>query len=448
MGLFLVTCKDGKKQEFSVDTGKKQVIVDTDMGLDDMRAIIALLADTSTTVRGFVVNTGSADRGAGADNLIGMLESHHVENIPVFRGVEAPGAKKPEWRELANTLAGRKFPPPRELETAQLPADWYDDVPAADILALGPLTSLALQLDHSGRLHSDTCRIWIPVTLDGRNFQEWNLGFDADAARKVFSQAGAIILVDVPALPAPEDNTLITGLPPTNPGARWIRDIAASGDTMSDHRRLFDEFAVAALLAPELTTADDQTYRAEINPDGTGMLVPQAGGNVRLVSFRERSQAAVRLAHLWEHGPVGDHAGLRGMQIPVEKYLGTFHGHLGPYVVLGYRMGQTALEQLDSDGHFDLKAEVHSILKPPFSCLIDGVQLGSGCTLGKRNIMIEAETGPAWARFTSNDGKIVTIRLRPEIPEKVTALVNTRGVESAAQEMLALDPEQVFIIEK
>ncbi len=448
MGLFLVTCKNGKKQEFSTDMGKKQVIVDTDMGLDDMRAIMALLADTGTTVHGFVINTGSADRGAGIDNLIGMLESHHVENIPVFRGVDAPDAIPPAWRKQANTLAGKKFPPPRELEPAQLPADWYDDTPATDILALGPLTNLAVQLDHSARLHSDNCRIWIPARFSGMNFHDWNLDFDPDAVRKVVSQAGAIVLVDIPVLPSAETDTIFAGLAPTNPGARWIRDIASSGDTVSDHRQLFDEFVVAALLDPGLTVVDDQTYRAQVNSDGTGTLIPKENGNIRLVSFRDRPLAAALLMQLWQHGPVSDHAGLRGIQIPPEKYLGAFHGHLGPYVVLGYRMGQTALEQLDSDGHFDLKAEVHSILKPPFSCLIDGVQLGSGCTLGKRNITILSETGPAWTTFVSNDGERVTIRLRPEIPEKVTTLVNTLGVESAARKMLALDSEQVFIIER
>jgi hypothetical protein len=45
---------------------------------------------------------------------------------------------------------------------------------------------------------------------------------------------------------------------------------------------------------------------------------------------------------------------------------------------------------------FDLAAHVHSPLEPPPSCLIDGVQLGSGCTLGKGNIRVSEHDGPAW----------------------------------------------------
>lgn len=37
---------------------------------------------------------------------------------------------------------------------------------------------------------------------------------------------------------------------------------------------------------------------------------------------------------------------------------------------------------------FQMKAEVFCQDKPPQSCLADGVQIGSGCTLGKRNIRI------------------------------------------------------------
>lgn len=67
--------------------------------------------------------------------------------------------------------------------------------------------------------------------------------------------------------------------------------------------------------------------------------------------------------------------------------LAAFHGHLGPYIVLGYRIGKYARENF-CDDPFEMKAAVHCAGVPPQSCLADGVQLGSGCTLGKRNIEI------------------------------------------------------------
>lgn len=67
--------------------------------------------------------------------------------------------------------------------------------------------------------------------------------------------------------------------------------------------------------------------------------------------------------------------------------LARFHGHLGPFIVLGYRIGKQALKELGGDP-FTLKAEVYCSGITPQSCLADGVQLGSGCTLGKGNIDI------------------------------------------------------------
>jgi hypothetical protein len=75
-----------------------------------------------------------------------------------------------------------------------------------------------------------------------------------------------------------------------------------------------------------------------------------------------------------------------------------FHGHLGPYVILGFRAGQLALRSLGVVGYFDLEARVWSGMKPPLSCFADGVQLGSGCTTGKGNLVVEAgEAGLAAA---------------------------------------------------
>ena len=132
--------------------------------------------------------------------------------------------------------------------------------------------------------------------------------------------------------------------------------------------------------------------------------------------------------------------------MPVELLLRTFHGHLGPFVVLGYRMGKLALERSGSAGHFGIEADVHSILEPPPSCLIDGVQLGSGCTLGKRNIEVHLTDGPAYADFTVNGRASIRIALKPHVPGLVKRLVDERGVEEAGREIMNMKTEELFDI--
>ncbi len=70
-----------------------------------------------------------------------------------------------------------------------------------------------------------------------------------------------------------------------------------------------------------------------------------------------------------------------------------FHGHGGAFLVVGLRMGLAALKQLDAKGWFDLRCRVFLKLKPPDSCVVDGIQISTGCTMGKRNIEIEERDG-------------------------------------------------------
>src|SRR3989338_6987873 len=63
-----------------------------------------------------------------------------------------------------------------------------------------------------------------------------------------------------------------------------------------------------------------------------------------------------------------------------------FHGHLGPYLVLGVLAGELALKNLGSKKYFGLDIKVYGADKKPKSCLIDGLQLSTGATYGKGNI--------------------------------------------------------------
>ena len=94
-----------------------------------------------------------------------------------------------------------------------------------------------------------------------------------------------------------------------------------------------------------------------------------------------------------------------------------FHGHDGPFMTLGLRMGLTALEMLDCKGWFDLKCEVRLAWNPPDSCVIDGIQCSTGCTMGKKNITVVEKPGVE-AVFTSK-GKVLNIKLKDEVIEKI-----------------------------
>lgn len=70
-----------------------------------------------------------------------------------------------------------------------------------------------------------------------------------------------------------------------------------------------------------------------------------------------------------------------------------FHGHLGPYLVLGILAGELAAKKLKFKKHFGLEVKIWGASGKPKSCLIDGLQLSTGATYGKGNI--EKFDGPA-----------------------------------------------------
>jgi formylmethanofuran dehydrogenase subunit E len=92
------------------------------------------------------------------------------------------------------------------------------------------------------------------------------------------------------------------------------------------------------------------------------------------------------------------------------------HGHLGPFLIAGIRMGLLALELLGSSGYFGIEAESETGTITPLSCLTDGVQIGSGCTLGKGNIQVTDARCPR-VHFSNKAGQRVTIELRPNVYE-------------------------------
>jgi formylmethanofuran dehydrogenase subunit E len=121
-----------------------------------------------------------------------------------------------------------------------------------------------------------------------------------------------------------------------------------------------------------------------------------------------------------------------------------FHGHLGPYAVIGYRMGLIAKEKLKGCP-FSLNAIVFTKKTPPMSCVIDGIQISSGCTLGKGNISVN-ESDDVKAEFTGKDGQFLEIFLKPEIKKGIETEVNEENMISYSETLFEKPDFELFEI--
>lgn len=124
------------------------------------------------------------------------------------------------------------------------------------------------------------------------------------------------------------------------------------------------------------------------------------------------------------------------------KQIERFHGHLGPYAVIGYRMGIIANKKLGDDP-FCKSAKVYTGTTPPVSCIIDGIQLSSNCTLGKGKITVENKN-LAKAEFTSDDNKKITISLKPEIKNEIDTTVTDENIHKYSEKIFYKSDQDLF----
>lgn len=426
-----------------------RLIVDTDMGLDDARALFVLAGASGLDLEIVMTVEGSAAAGKGADNAIGLLETAGLTAVQVLRGRSYPDRAPPPWRRTAESLGGIPFPPPRTLSQAPLDKDASSRVAnalsGATVVAIGPLGNVArIEWLRTGTLRSS--RIIIPVHIEGTTVGGWNLERDLEAAATVLEKAGEVVLVDVD---APVDaRRILCALEGDAPAVRWILGTVCESD--GAHAFLYDEIAAAAAVRQDLFETGRERYTAS-TADGTLRLEADENGSIRIAHLRGPAALEAFLHAAWEAPGSGEdthgHPHATAENLDAVAMMRSFHGHLGPYVVVGYRMGRAAIEATGSSGHFGIGARVFSILAPPRSCLIDGVQMGSGCTLGKRNIEIEAHDGPPYAVFVTTEGDTVVVSLRPAIPDSIARWIEESGVEAAGMKIWEMDAETLFTVD-
>lgn len=121
-----------------------------------------------------------------------------------------------------------------------------------------------------------------------------------------------------------------------------------------------------------------------------------------------------------------------------------FHGHLGPYLVLGVLAGELALEKLKAKKYFGLEVKVWGADKKPKSCLIDGLQLATGSTYGKGNIeKLPANNIRILFRNKKNDAK-AEFTLKENLINNLGALKGHSDSEILARRLFRTNALNLF----
>ena len=97
------------------------------------------------------------------------------------------------------------------------------------------------------------------------------------------------------------------------------------------------------------------------------------------------------------------------------------HGHVGPYLVIGLKMGVAAKAALNVPDikQTHLRAEVHVPLQPPTSCLLDGIQVSTTCTVGNQRLQFKNAKTIRAVFKTDKDTKTVKITLKRQFSREL-----------------------------
>ena len=66
-----------------------------------------------------------------------------------------------------------------------------------------------------------------------------------------------------------------------------------------------------------------------------------------------------------------------------------FHGHNGPFLALGYKLGKYLNRTLRPQGIMNFRITITTRIQKPYTCIIDGLQCSTFATLGKANMMVK-----------------------------------------------------------
>ena len=135
---------------------------------------------------------------------------------------------------------------------------------------------------------------------------------------------------------------------------------------------------------------------------------------------------------------------------PLIKNAAKLHGHLGPFLVIGVRMGDVAKSYLAAyDNNIRrLHASIKTPLSTPFSCVIDGIQASTSCTVGNQRLKIEKSAKEITASFTLQSAKkVMKILVNPKVVEDlVNEMSKGANPEQLAIKIVHMQAKQLFVL--
>lgn len=428
------------KMSLFAHSGKARfhVIIDTDCAPDDLRAINLILASADFEVLAITTSDGLLSPEEGYKKIRAMLKHFGHEGIPLAYGNKTKKDKigcnqlclSVNWGD-ENGITLPAKPRAAELISKEI----YEEEEPVYLICLGPLTNIAEALKDK-ELHSQIAQI---LWYRGDSQAGFNFNIDIEAA-KFIAESKTLNKVFF-YTPKEKENFITTKFLKKisliqSPYAELIyeshKNQAVQEKIKDKFYRFWDDLLPIYLINPELFAE---------NLENDILIVSPKSKNYKNLEFEYLK--ILDSKHQYENKvfkdfPISPEYYADDIKPFVKDIINRhgysefrsgvitneMHGHFGIYSIIGLKMG-IRVRQYFNISLDDVEIVSYAGLSTPLSCMNDGLQVGTGGTIGHGLISVSEESRKRpEAKFVFKDREI-TLRLKDEYLKQIQTDIKT-----------------------
>ena len=438
--LFIITILSAiifPEKTFAHKRALYSLIIDTDCGVDDFRALTYFLASRDFNINAITSVDGVFSPNEGANYISQLLIKYRHEGIPVGEGINHKASKEyrnhaiNQWNKLFPNKTKHIFPAASDIMFSALINNRKQTI----IVAMGPLSNIAdllkNQPDISQKIEMILWYSRFSDVPDGYNYNQnkeaYDLIIDMQIPLKLINGGNTNYQGDFLDFCTKIDNSI------------YAKSFVKFLDGFNN-RNLWDDIMPFYLLYPTLfkekriteriiTVSPAESFIPDIlatsilnydKPD-EGVIfneIPTSGFMLR------KDLAEITKDLLITHGY---------QEFKLAALTSEIHSHLGIYSILGAKAGLRIMEYLHA-GLDEVAIISYAGSVPPISCFNDGLQVGTGATIGYGKIDVPKTQNPKPSSIVVYNNRRFKISLKEEVIEKIKSeimtLVKSYGLDS------------------
>jgi len=424
----------GFSTHLSAHSGKAKhhIIIDTDGGCDDFRAICLALASQDFEVLAITTSDGVLHPDNTALKVSALLKELNHEGIPVGKG-EQTMKKPPDFRKYAEMVSWgcTQKVGLTDLTSLQIMVKTLSSEPESiTMICLGSLTNVAEVLKQHPELKGKINNIiWYNEGFEkkiGFNYQS-----DIKSADFVMNSGLRMNMIcnyDYKNWDWRNfQETVYDFLMYDKLIVAQIKQFANNDHKKNQPELLVDELCILFL-------SDSSLFMGKkINQGQVNVYHPKSLSNFESSVFKLLTDKAVPRSQVFEKFPDELLFYQRDVQEimveTIDKYGFTewricvltneLHGHLGIYAVVGAKMGLRAREYYNI-GLDEMKIITYAGNNPPISCMNDGLQVSTGSTTGHGLLIISDQKPVIPSADFSFNGNTIRLTLKKDYAEIIS----------------------------